>query len=219
MYILVIGCSEVGYHLVKALLSSNHEVVVVEKNWAKFQLLNQELGDVAFHGDGTDKDTLKNAGGARADILIAATSRDEVNLVACQVAKHVFQTENTIALIRDPKNEPVFRVLGVDTVVNATHLILEKLEEWIPGRPLSRLINLGSTLTELVSITVPEDARVVGKRLGEVELPPRSFISVVVKRNGVERPAPDLILEPDDQLIAVTPSSGEATLYEVLTGI
>ena len=219
MYILVIGCTEVGYHLAKALLASSHEVVVVEKDRPKFQMLTEELGDVAFHGDGTDYKTLQLAGASRADVLVAATDRDEINLVACQVAKHVFQTPNTIALIKDPKNEPVFHVLGVDTVVNATHLILEDLEERIPGHPLLRLMNLASPSMELVSITVPEDARVVGKRLGEVELPPRSFISVVVKRSGVERPTADLILETDDQLIAVTSSADGPTLYEILTGI
>ena len=219
MYILVIGCTEVGYHLTKALLASSHEVVVVEKDRPKFQMLTEELGDVAFHGDGTDYKTLQLAGASRADVLVAATDRDEINLVACQVAKHVFQTPNTIALIKDPKNEPVFHVLGVDTVVNATHLILEDLEERIPGHPLLRLMNLASPSMELVSITVPEDARVVGKRLGEVGLPPRSFISVVVKRSGVERPTPDLVLETDDQLIAVTSSADGPTLYEILTGI
>ena len=67
MYILVIGCSEIGYHLTKALLASNHEVVVVEKSKSRCDLLTAELGSVAFHGDGTDETTLRKAGAARAE--------------------------------------------------------------------------------------------------------------------------------------------------------
>ncbi len=219
MFILVIGCSEVGYHLTKALLASGHEVVVVEQNHVRCELLNEELGSVALQGDGTDQQTLRKGGADRADVLIAATDRDEANLVACQMAKHVFQTSRTMALIKDPKNEPIFQILGVDVVVNSTHLILESLEERIPGRPLLRLMNLRSSSMELVSITIPHDAGLVGKRLGEVELPPRIFISLVVKASRVEPPSADLLLEAEDEIIAVTPSGGEQILYDILTGI
>ena len=219
MYTLVIGCSEVGYHLTKALLASGHEVVVVDKSRVRCELLTEELGSVALLGDGTDQITLKQAGANRADVVVAATDRDETNLVACQMAKHVFHTARTMALIKDPKNEPIFQILGVDVVVNSTHLVLESLEERIPGRPLLRLMNLRSSSMELVSITIPEDAGVVGRRLGEVELPPRSFISLVVKTSGVERPSGDLILDAEDEIIAVTPSGGEQSLYDILTGV
>ena len=66
MYIIVVGCSEVGYHLTKALLASGHEVVVIEKDHDRYQLLNDELGSVAFAGDGTDERTLRRAGITRA---------------------------------------------------------------------------------------------------------------------------------------------------------
>lgn len=219
MYILVIGCSAIGYHLTKALLASGHEVMVVEKNQVRCDMLTEELGSVALQGDGADESTLKEAGATRADLLIAATGRDETNLVACQLARHVFQTSRTMALIKDPKNEPIFQILGVDVVINSTHLILENLEERIPGRTFLRLMNLRSSAIGLVSITIPEDAAVVGRRLEEVELPPRSFISLVVKTNGVESPSGDLVLEAEDEIIAVTPSGGEQTLYDILTGV
>ena len=194
-------------------------MVVVEHSHTRYELLREELGSVAFPGDGTDPLALEKAGANRADILIATTDRDETNLVACQIAKHVYQTNRTIALIKDPKNEPIFQILGIDAVINSTHLILDNLEEQILGRPLLRLMNLRSSSMELVSITIPEDANVMGQRLGKVELPPRSYISLVVKPSGVERPSADLILEAADEIIAVTPSGGEQTLYDILTGI
>ena len=219
MYVLVIGCSEVGYQLAKSLLASRHEVVVVEKDRNRFNFLSQELGSVALHGDGTDDGALKRAGAARADILVAATKEDEVNLVACQIAKHVFQTPKTMAIVREPRNEPIFQVLGVDTVVNSTNLVLERLEERIPDHTLLHLMNLGSPAMELVSITVPSDAAVVGKRLGEVEMPMNCFVSAVVRRTNVERPLSGLVLEAEDELLIVSAKDYEQNLYDILTGI
>jgi trk system potassium uptake protein TrkA len=107
MYILIVGCSEVGYHLTKALLASGHEVVAIEKNRSRFQFLTDELGSVAFAGDGAEERTLKQAGITRADVLVAVTGRDETNLVICQMAKHIFRVPRTMALVKDPKNAPL----------------------------------------------------------------------------------------------------------------
>jgi trk system potassium uptake protein TrkA len=219
MYIVVLGCSAVGYYLAKVLLAAGHEVIVIEKNHTRCQLLWNELGSVVIQGDGTDERTLKEAGVARADIFIAVTGLDETNLVACQMAKHVFQVPYTMSLVRDTKNEPVFHVLGINVVVNATHSVVAQLEEGIPGRPLLHLMNLRVPDLELVSVSVPEDAGVIGKRLDEVELPPRSFISLVIKKNQASLPSNDLILEAQDQVVAVTMIDEEQTLYEILTGV
>jgi trk system potassium uptake protein len=127
MYIVVLGCSAVGYYLAKVLLAAGHEVIVIEKNPTRCQLLWNELGSVVIQGDGTDERTLKEAGVARADIFIAVTDLDETNLVACQMAKHVFQVPYTMSLVRDTKHEPVFHVLGIDVVVNATHSVVTQL--------------------------------------------------------------------------------------------
>ena len=219
MYIIVVGCSEVGYHLTKALLASGHEVVVIEKDHDRYQLLNDEMGSVAFAGDGTDERTLRKAGITRADVLAAVTGRDETNLVVCQMTKHIFQVPRTMALIKDPKNEPIFHVLGVDVVVNEIHQILASFEEGVPGRPLLHLMNLRAEGMELVSVSIPEDADIVGKCLREVELPPNSFISLVVKKSGAELPSDVLVLEAEDELVAVTRTGDEQTVYDILTGV
>ena len=219
MYIVIVGCSEVGYHLTKALLASGHEVVVVEKRAERCQLLSDESGIVSIQGDGTDEGTLRKSGITRADVLVAVAGRDETNLVICQMAKHIFQVPRTMALIKDPKNEPIFHVLGVDVVVNAIHQILASFEEGVPGQPLIHLLNLRIQGLELVSVSVPNDAAIVGKRLREIELPPGSFISLVVKKGGAELPSDGLVLEPEDELVAVTPTGQEQVLYDILTGV
>ncbi len=219
MYIIIVGCSEIGYHLAKLLLAAGHEVLVIEKSLSRYQMLWDELGSVVMLGDGTDEPTLRKAGAARADVLIAAANRDEVNLVACQVGRHRFEISHTMAVVNDHKNDPIFHILGVDVAVNSTHLVLNYLEEGIPGRPLLHLMDLPQQNLEIVSIAVPSDAMVVGKRLGEIELPPHSFVSLVIKHNRAELPAPELVIDSDDEVVLVTSADEEHTLYDILTGV
>ena len=219
MYIVIVGCSEVGYHLTKVLLASGHEVVVVEKRAERCQLLSDESGIVTLQVDGTDERILRKTGIIRADMLVAVTGRDETNLVICQTAKHIFQVPRTMALVKDPKNEPIFHVLGVDVVVNAIHEILARFEEGIPGQPLIHLMNLRVQGMELVRVSIPSDAAIVGKRLREIELPPDCFISLVVKKGSAELPSDGLVLEPEDELVTVTRTGQEQVVYDILTGV
>lgn len=219
MYVVIVGCSESGYHLSKALIAGGHEVVVVEKSPERFQLLNEELGSVALLGDGTDDATLKRAGVARADVVVSLTGADATNLVISQMTKHIFQVPRTMALIKDPKNEPIFHEVGVDVVVNSTHLVLASLEEGVPGRPLVHLMNLRVPGMELVSVSIPEDANIIGKPLNEIELPPNSFITLMVKKGGATLPTGRSVVEPEDELVAVVPEGEEQILYDILTGV
>lgn len=219
MYVTIVGCSGIGYHLAKALLAAGHEVLVIEKSHSRCQLLYDELGSVVLRGDGTDQRVLKSAGVGRADILAAVTGVDETNLVACQMAKEAFQVPRTMAVVTDTKNESVFHVLGVDVVVNATHLAVTGLEGGVPGRPMIHLMDLKVPDMKLVSVSIPEDAAVVGKRLGEIRLPPHSFLSLVVKRNQAEQAASNLVLDGLDEVVAVTVADEEQSLYDALTGV
>ncbi len=218
MFAVIVGCSDVSYHLAGSLLTTGHEVVVVEQRRSRCRLLNDELGGIAFQGDGADEDVLRQAGVARADVLVATTGRDETNLVVCQITKHLFQVPRIITVIKDPKNEPVFHLLGVDVVVNSHHLVLANVEDGLPGRPLVHLKSLRAPLTELISISIPSTARIVGMRLEDLELPPRNFVSLVIKKDGAKLPSNGLVLEAEDELLAVTMTGDEQTLYDIFTG-
>ena len=98
MYVLIVGCSEAGYHFSKSLFAGGHEVVVIERDLARYQLLAEELGSVGLLGDGTDEFTLRKAGISRADVVVALTGVDATNLVVCQMAKHVFQVPSNHGL-------------------------------------------------------------------------------------------------------------------------
>ena len=219
MYIMIVGCGKVGYQLTRALLAMGQEVLVIEIDPRRCESLRDELGSVAIQGDGTRVEVLKEAGASRADVLIAVASRDEDNLAACQMAKQMFKTPKTMALVKDPQNEALFKRLGVDVAINSTHLILSTIEEEIPGHALVHLMNLKGLPMELISINIPSDSAVVGKSLRDIELPPHSFLSLVVKSDGATTPSDDMVIDPGDDVVAVTSPEEEQLLYETLTGV
>ncbi|HEX77776.1 MAG TPA: TrkA family potassium uptake protein [Dehalococcoidia bacterium] len=220
MYIIVVGAGQVGYYLCKALLDEGHEVLVLDKNPGRCERINEELGSVCTWGDGCETAVLAEAGAGRADMLIAVTDEDEDNLVACQVAKHKFHVPRTIARINNPKNETLFKKLGIDCTVSSTNLILEHVEHEVPTHPLMHLLKLGETGTEIVQVRVPAGSGAVGRRLQEVNLPPGSIVALVIRRDQNPVVAtPDTILEAEDQVIAATRPESETALREALSGV
>ncbi len=113
----------------------------------------------------------------------------------------------------------IYIFLFLPAAANATHLAVNYLEEGVPGRPLIHLLNLRVPDTALVSVAIPEDSAAVGKRLDELELHPHSFISLVIKRTQAELPSNNLVLEGRDEVVAVTMTDEEQTLYDILTGV
>ena len=219
MYIIVVGGGRIGYYLAKALLDEGHEVLVVEKNATICENINDELGSVCFRGDGCEAATLAEIGTGRADMLIAVTGDDEDNLVACQVAKHKFNVPRTIARIRNPRNEILFKKLGVDVTVSSTNIILEHIEEEVPTHPLTHLLEIRDKGLEIVEVKIPPESTAVGKPVKELSLPPGSVLSLIIRKARKPIvPAANTILQAEDQIIAVTPPESEEALRTALRG-
>ncbi|MCD6453643.1 MAG: TrkA family potassium uptake protein [Dehalococcoidales bacterium] len=219
MYIIVIGGGRVGYYLTKALLDEGHEVLMVEKNATICQNICNELGDVCVRGDGCEVATLTEMGVSRADMLIAVTGDDEDNLVACQVAKHKFNVSRTIARIRNPKNESIFKELGVDITVSSTNVIMENIKEAVPTHPLTHLLTIRDEGLEIVEVKIPPESVTIGKRVRELPLPPGSRLALVIsQKRGPRVPISDTILQAEDRIIAVTTPEMEEKLRAALRG-
>ncbi len=217
MYIIVVGGGRVGYHLVKVLLEEGHEVLLLDKSATVCRIINDELGGICTQGDGCEAATLADIGTARADMFVAVTGDDEDNLIACQVARHKFNVPRIIARLRNPQNEPLFKKLGVDVTVSATNMILEAIEREVPTHPLTHLLTLRDKGLVLVDVRVPAESKAVGKLISALELPQGSVaILIIHKDRGPEVPAPDTVLQAEDQVIAVTSPELEETLRAAL---
>ena len=219
MYILIVGVGRLGYYLIKALLDEGHEVLAIEKNATVCETIVGELGSVCIHGDGCETSTLAEVGTNRADMLIAVTGDDEDNLVTCQVAKHTFNVPRTITRIRNPKNETIFKKLGIDVTVSSTNIILERIEEEVPTHPLTHLLSIRDKGLEIVQIKIPAKSLSAGKTVKELALPSGSTLSLIIRKERKPIiPKANTILQDEDQIIAVTTPESEETLRTTLRG-
>jgi len=219
MYIIVIGGGKVGYYLARALLDEGHEILVVEKDADRTKFICNELGSVCVRGDGCEVATLTEVGTGRADMFIAVTGDDEDNLVACQVAKHKFNVPRTIARINNPKNETIFKELGIDVTVSSTNIILESIEEEVPTHPLTHLLDIRDRGLEIVEVKIPPDSKTVGKLVKELSLPPESKLFLIIpKQEKPHVPTANTVLQAEDQIIAVTTPDSEEALRTALRG-
>lgn len=224
MYIIIVGGGKVGFYLGKALIEEQHEVLVIErdrKDPGRAQQIKEELGDATvLRGDGCEAATLEGAGAGRADMLIAVTGEDEDNLVACQVAKNRFHVRRTIARINNPKNEHIFKILGIDTTVSATGAILAHIEQELPTHTLIPLLTLRGGSLEMVEVRIPDRSPAVGKALREIVLPESALVSLIVDASGTARvPNGDTVLNPEDEVVAITNPEMEGALRLALTGL
>jgi trk system potassium uptake protein len=219
MYIIVIGGGKVGYHLAKALLNEGHEVLVIEKDRGRIDFIINELGSICLLGDGCEAAVQAEAGTSRADMLIAVTGEDEDNLVACQVAKNKFKVPRTIARSTNPKNETLFRKLGIDVTISSTNVIMEYIQQEVPTHILTHLLTIRDRGMELVDVKIPADSKSLGKKIKDITLPSGSVLTLVIRRD--QKPilaSQDVVLQNGDQIIALTSSDTEEQLQKALRG-
>src|SRR5690242_18954423 len=212
MYAIVAGGGKVGFFLARELIDHEHEVLLIENNSERAESIANELGNVVLRGNADEASTLAEAGAERADVVIAVTGDDPRNLVLLQVAKRRFGTHRTVARINDPRNENLFRMLGIDATMNATQVMLSVLEQEIPQANLVPLLRLRKTDDEVVEAVVDSRSRLTGRPLNSVELPPESTIAVVIRKGSAFFPNGSTVLEAGDEVVALTPSVHESQL-------
>jgi trk system potassium uptake protein TrkA len=130
MKVVIMGCGRVGAQLAALLDSEGHQVTVLDVNSSSFRRLTPTFKGTALLGDGTDEDSLRKAGIEEADAFVAVTQGDNRNVMAAQIAKHIFNVPRVLCRIYDPLREELYETLGLDaispTMVSA-QLLKEKL--------------------------------------------------------------------------------------------
>ena len=218
MFVLVVGGGKVGYYLAKELIESGHEVVLMEKDAGRAAQIADDLGSIVVARDGCEGNHLAEAGCERADVVAAVTGDDEDNLVICQMAKHHFDVPRTIARVNNPKNEALFRHLGVDELISPTRMILGSIEQDIPVHELLHLAALGEGELELIEAHLQEGSPAVGKATRDLEIPEGCSLFAVI-RDGIAIPLrPETILQEGDKVIAIGRTECQALLHDQLIG-
>jgi trk/ktr system potassium uptake protein len=222
VFIIVVGGGKVGTYLARALLSQDHEVVVVEKQSRKAQYMVNILdSDVTLVGDGCDPVVLEQAGIARADVVVADTGDDEDNLVVCLIAKK-HSKARCIARVNNPKNKLIFESIDREqpiTLVSSTEIILDLINDYVNAPDYSIITKLRDGDLELLKLTVGAESPAGGRRIGDIGLP-RGSIVVAVDRKGeaLVIPSGDTMLRPGDQVVVMCKRDNRLDVRRAISG-
>jgi trk system potassium uptake protein TrkA len=132
MKVVIMGCGRVGGRLAGLLDAEGHEVVILDVDDYSFRRLPPGFGGTALVGNGTDEDTLKKAGIEQADAFIALTQGDNRNIMACQIAKHIFNVPRVLCRTYDPLRQELFGSLGIETF-SPTTIFAQMVKEQLLG--------------------------------------------------------------------------------------
>ncbi len=219
MYVMIVGCGALGSRSAYSELHAGNEVLLLDTDEARVAKVQTSLGNVAILGDATEEFTLASAGIHRCDAFIATTGNDAVNLASCQLAKFAFNVENVISVVNESTNANLFLSTGIDNIVSRTDVILANLAGTLLEHPMAELVTLNDRNEKLVSMKIPRNARSVGNRFRDLNLPYGIIICLMVSDIGSPFvPNEDTVLLGGEEVIASCPAETLDELAYVLTG-
>ncbi|MBN1471764.1 MAG: TrkA family potassium uptake protein [Syntrophaceae bacterium] len=131
-HIVIIGCGRLGSHLANRLSAKGHSLIVIDNNPHAFDNLSAEFSGFRIEGDAAEFGIINKAKTSQADIFIASTSDDNINLMVAQVARKIFNVPHVIARVVDPKKQTTFQEMGVETICPtfiAVEVLLDTIAE------------------------------------------------------------------------------------------
>jgi trk system potassium uptake protein TrkA len=132
MKILIVGCGRLGAQLATLLDADGHTVTILDTDTYSFRRLPATFGGTALLGNGIDEEALKKAGIEEADVFIALTQGDNRNVMAAQMAKHIFHVPRAICRIYDPLRQEMYATLELETL-SPTKIFAQILKEKVEG--------------------------------------------------------------------------------------
>jgi trk system potassium uptake protein len=168
----VIGAGDVGFHLARQLSEEHHDVVVIEQDRDRVRLIEDSMDAIAIEGNGASLTVLERAGIERTDLLLAVTSLDEVNLMACLSASQ-YEVPKRIARVSRPDYYDHTGILpperlGVDLMINPERECARETYQLLQSAAATEFAEFEGGLVQLIGIRVKPDAPVAGRRLLEI---------------------------------------------------
>lgn len=215
MNIVVVGDGKVGYTLTEQLSREGHDMVVIDNSSKALSNSTNALDVIGIHGNGVSYQVQKEAGVDKADLLIAATSSDEINMLCCMVAKKL-GAKNTIARVRNPEYamQMVFlkEELGLSLVINPEQAAAAEISRILRFPSALKVDTFARGRVELVEYKLREGTPLDGLPLYALSRKYRFKILICAVQRGAEVyiPTGDFILRTGDKLtITATPKEIE----------
>lgn len=205
MYVVVVGLGEVGRHLLQVLEFEGHDVVAIDRDPAAVNYAREHFDVATLEGYGASEEILDKAGVGSADLLVAASDHDEVNLIAALAAKQL-GAKRVIARVQ--RNDWAkwragirYGLLGVDVVINPRVLVGQELGRVARSHGAVDVIDLAQDRVELVQMSMT--SRMANRPLSKLQLPSQTLIAAYVRDGELVVPGGADVLLPGDTVYLI----------------
>ncbi|WP_372592831.1 TrkA family potassium uptake protein [Actinotalea sp.] len=217
MRVVIAGAGSVGRSIANELLGNDHEVTLIDRQPSAMRVASVAEAEWLL-ADACELSTLSQAKVDECDVIVAATGDDKVNLVVSLLAKTEFGVPRTVARVNNPRNEWMFdEAWGVDVAVSTPRIMTAMVEEAVTVGDLVKIFTFHQSGADILEVTLPADAPLVGTRVGEVVWPPDTVLAAIVRDTSPIAPSADDTLEAGDELLIVAGRDADPDdLHELL---
>ncbi|MBP3278805.1 MAG: Trk system potassium transporter TrkA [Butyrivibrio sp.] len=221
MQIIVVGCGNVGLTLTQQLSKEGHDITVIEEKSSVVQSVVNNLDVLGIVGNGASYSIMKDAGIETADLMIAVTDSDELNLLCCLIAKKAGNC-HTIARVRNPvyKKEINFikEELGLSMVINPEEAAASEAGRLLKLPSATKIETFARGRAELVRLVIDENSRLCDLALKDIpaDLKKQVIIAVVSRGNEVYTPDGNFILRAGDEITIFGSSKNTVSFFKKL---
>lgn len=166
MNILIIGCGQLGSRLANVLDKQGHDISIIGSSQTMTDLLDDDFSGLTIPGNPIDSDVMKSAGIEGCDYVICVTESDNTNLMAAQVAKHIFHIDKIFVRVLDPVKCHVYKQMDISTI-SPTSLAFESICSAIFNTSGNKIVTLGKSSVAIT--TTPYEKWMHGKLISDIE--------------------------------------------------
>ncbi len=220
MKIVILGAGRIGGSLARNLSNSNYEVCIVDENKNKLSDLEDKLDIMTVEGHASQLSTLKKSGLDEETIIIAVTSNDEVNIVACQIAKKVFNVKKTICRFKDNSYFEQLGIFGdgvIDIPISPEDEITSYLKELIDHPGAGQIETFANGKVKLVSVKAKKKGKLVGRELKGIkdDMPDvDAFIAAIYRKGHPFIPTGDTVIKENDEIYFISSESDIGSIVD-----
>lgn len=204
MRIIIVGGGKAVHFLTKSFLSKGYEVIIVHGDRVFCEEMHKKHKVQAIWGEGTEPAILEETKAVEEDIILALSYKDSDNLIVCQLAKKMFQIQKSFAMVQDPKNIEIFKMLGVEAVLNTARLIETLVAERDVLSDFIKMTAIERGKVSMLELEIQEDSPVVGRSLSEINLVEDAVIGCIIRSQNAVIPRGDTRLYVGDRVIVLT---------------
>ena len=222
MQIIILGAGQIGRALALGLAHENHDITLIDLKEQRLRNVEQNEGLRTINGNGAHPVILEIAGIKDADMLVALTESDEVNMVACRIAKEHYNTTRCISRLRSseylkPEEPDMAKLMSIDRMISPERIAAQHVERLVRRPGALHSVEFFDGMAELVAVRIQPGAPAAGRTLGNLyaELPETPMYVAAVYRDEQLTPLDEEVrLRAHDEMFVLAPKDQVETIVQ-----